>query len=153
MIVAHLPAGYILARATQNPRGVLLWAALTGSVFPDLDMFWFHLVDQGAIHHHRYWMHAPGFWFVIGAVAMVTLRGTRRAIAATFITSIFIHLVLDTLVGGIMWLWPVSTHLFTLTIVPATQSHWVLSFMVHWTFLAELLLIAVAAALLIRKPA
>jgi inner membrane protein len=153
VIVAHLPAGYILARATHHPRGPLLWAALIGSVFPDIDMLWFHLVDHGAIHHHRYWLHAPAFWLAIAAVAMIVLPSPKRALAAMFTASVLIHLVVDTLAGGIMWLWPLSTHLFTLTTVPATQSHWVLSFMLHWTFLAELLLIAVAAGLLIRKPA
>lgn len=152
MIIAHLPAGYILARTTQNPRGPLLWAALIGSVFPDIDMLWFHLVDNGAIHHHRYWMHAPGFWLAIAAVAIIALRGPYRALAAMFTASVLLHLVLDTLAGGIMWLWPFSTRLFTLVTVPATQSHWVLSFVFHWTFLAELLLIAIALGLLFRKP-
>ena len=68
MLIAHLPSGYLLGRGA-GAKGRLMAAALAGSVFPDLDMIWFHLVDHGAIHHHRYWMQAPGFWLIIAALA------------------------------------------------------------------------------------
>ena len=150
MILAHLPSGYLLARGFGARRGPLLWAALAGAVAPDLDMLWFHLVDQGAIHHHRYWVHAPGFWALTGLVALPLLRWLRPVLlapAAMFLAGVFLHLLLDTLVGGIMWGWPVSTRLFQLAEVPATQSHWVLSFLLHWSFLAEIGLILWAALL------
>jgi inner membrane protein len=151
VILAHLPAGYILARATTNPRGPLLWAALAGAVFPDFDMFWFHFVDNASIHHHRYWVHVPGFWVIIGILALFALRGRLRAWAAMFLASVMIHLGLDSIGGGIMWLWPWSDHLFSALIVPATQSHWVLSFILHWSFLLELAIIAIAATLWFRR--
>jgi inner membrane protein len=151
VILAHLPAGYILAHTTRNPRGPLLWAALAGAVFPDFDMFWFHFVDNASIHHHRYWVHVPGFWIMIGIPALLILRGQARAMAAMFLAAIAIHLVLDSVGGGIMWLWPWSDHLFSIVTVPATQSHWVLSFLVHWSFLLELATIATAAVLWLRR--
>jgi inner membrane protein len=151
VIVAHQPAGYLLARATQNPRGPLLSAALAGAVFPDLDIFWFHFVDHGSIHHHRYWVHAPGFSVLIGLPALLILRAQARAIAAIFLASIMIHLVLDSIGGGIMWLWPFSDHLYSLITVPATRGHWVLSFVLHWSFLLELMIISIAATLWLRR--
>jgi inner membrane protein len=154
MLIAHLPAGYLTARAGGVDRGALLWATLLGSVFPDFDMIWFLFVDNGAIHHHRYWVHAPGFWLAVAAVTLPFLHGLWRRAALFFLAAIFVHLILDTLAGGIMWLWPLSDHLYALVTVPASHGHWVLSFMAHWTFWLELAVIALAGGLaLTRRPA
>jgi inner membrane protein len=151
VIIAHLPSGYILARTTDRHGGPLLWAALAGSVFPDIDMLWFHLVDHGAIHHHRYATHAPAFWVLVAAGTLPFVRQKARAVIAMFLAAVILHLVLDTVAGGIMWLWPWSDHLFALVTVPATQSHWVLSFILHWSFLLELTITATAAAVWLRR--
>jgi inner membrane protein len=50
-----------------------------------------------------------------------------------------------------MWLWPLSDHLYSLVTVQPTHSHWVLSFVAHWTFWLELGLIAVAGWLFITR--
>jgi hypothetical protein len=73
------------------------------------------------------------------------LFGRHRA-AAAFIVSIFAHLILDTIGGGIVWGAPFDGSLLTLVTVPATQSHYILSFIVHWTFLLELSIWAAFAA-------
>jgi inner membrane protein len=52
-----------------------------------------------------------------------------------------------------MWEWPFSTDLVTIVEVPATRSNWVLSFMFHWTFMAELLICLFATILFFRKDA
>ena len=154
MLIAHLPSGYLLARATRA-KGQAFAAALLGSVAPDIDMIWFHLIDHGAIHHHKYWVHAPGFWAMIALVALPLIRTLKPDLmgpALIFLAAITIHLILDSLGGGIMWLWPHSTHLYELVTVPATQSHWIWSFVLHWTFLAELVITATAAFLFLRRP-
>ncbi|MGB8813100.1 MAG: metal-dependent hydrolase [Paracoccaceae bacterium] len=154
MILAHLPAGYVLSRSVGAARGHLLWVALFASVLPDFDMFWFHLMDAGRIHHHRYWVHIPGFWLMIAAVALPAVFYVKRALfgaALIFFASIFIHLILDSVGGGIMWLWPYDDRLISIVIVPATQSHWVLSFLLHWTFLAELAILATAVGLFMTR--
>jgi hypothetical protein len=130
-------------------------AALLGSVLPDFDMLWFHLVDHGSIHHHRYWVHAPGFWLILATLALPLIRwraAQHLAPALIFLAAIFLHLILDSLGGGIMWGWPFSTTLHQLVTVPATHSHWVLSFLLHWTFLAELGITALAALLWLKRP-
>ncbi|MBK4217749.1 metal-dependent hydrolase [Paracoccus caeni] len=152
MLIAHLPSGYLLGRATQA-RGAVMAAALFGSVAPDLDMIWFTFVDS-SIHHHRFWPHIPGIWAMIAAVILpsTAILGRRwLPVAATFFAAILMHLILDTPTGGVMWLWPFSDQLFTLITVPPTQSHWALSFLLHWTFAAELAICAAALWLLIDK--
>lgn len=156
MITAHLPAGYLTARALNAKSGLVLGAALLGSVLPDFDMIWFYLIDNRAIHHHRYWVHAPGFWAMVATIALPVLYFLRppafRA-GIAFFAAIFVHLILDSLAGSIMWLWPFDTTLYVLVEVPATQNHWVLSFILHWTFLAELAIWAAAIYLWIRRKA
>ena len=70
--------------------------------------------------------------------------------AIGFPASVLIHLLLHT-VCGILWLWPFFTDLYSLIKVPATGAHWVLSFLLHWSFVAELALIAAAALLCLRR--
>jgi inner membrane protein len=153
MLIAHLPAGYITARVAGQQRGPLLWAALIGSVFPDFDMIWFLFVDHGAVHHHKYWVHAPGFWVIFAAIILPFLAKPARNVAMMFVAAVLIHIALDTHAGGVMWLWPLSDHLYTVVTVPATQANWVLSFILHWTFLAELAVFAIAAVLFFTRKA
>ena len=139
MLTAHLPSGYIIARLVRRPVPYLMPAALIGAMLPDLDMLWFHLVDHGAVHHHRYWPHIPLIWLGIAALSLPILH--RFGLAATglvFFGAILLHLLLDTIAGGILWGYPLDDTLFALTVAPAAYSNWVLSFMLHWTFLLEI---------------
>jgi hypothetical protein len=156
MITAHLPAGYLLARALP-PRPGLVATVLAASVLPDLDLAWFYLVDDRAFHHHRYWVHVPGFWALVAVVVLPPLRLFAPRLfpyAVAALAAILLHLVLDSVAGSIMWLWPFSDRLHALVEVPATRSHWVLSFLTHWTVLLELAIWAAAAAVLLggRRP-
>jgi len=150
MLTAHLPSGYVLA---QGARGTIPWllpAALMGAVLPDLDMIWFYLVDDRAFHHHRYWVHIPFFWMLVAAVLLPGLMLVARRYLATglvFFAAIFLHLLLDSIGGGIMWAAPFDDHLYTLVTVAPTQDHWVLSFVLHWTFLLEIAVWGIAVLL------
>ncbi|MFQ6550658.1 hypothetical protein AADZ90_022195 [Aestuariibius sp. 2305UL40-4] len=53
MITAHLPSGYVLERLWPAAP-LVLPAALIGGTMTDLDLIWCYLVDDRAIHHHRY---------------------------------------------------------------------------------------------------
>lgn len=147
MLTAHLPSGYVLWRALPCVKWGLP-AALAGAVFPDLDLIWFYLVDDRAFHHHRYWVHVPVFWLAVSAGLLPLVWRTAWCGAAlVFLGAISMHLVLDSISGGILWGAPVSDHLYALVEVPATQSNWVLSFILHWTFLLEVVVWLTAAAL------
>ena len=71
----------------------------------------------------------------------------------TALAAILLHILLDSLVGDIMWLWPVSRDLYALFTVPARYSHWLISFVLHWSFAVELMICAVAVWLCVRRPA
>lgn len=151
-MIAHLPAGYILGHMTRS-KGAVLGAVLLASVLPDFDMLWFHLVDGGSVHHHRYWPHVPAFWAAVAVIILPLISLFKRPWllpAILCFAAILIHLILDTLVGDIMWLWPASDAFVRLATVSPTHSHWMLSFLFHWSFAVEVV-ITLTALLLLRQ--
>ena len=152
MLTAHLPAGYVLARGL--PSGIR-WGVpvvLIASVFPDFDMIFFHLVDDRSIHHHRYWVHVPAFWLAVAAVSLPLLHRVGLGVTGlAALAALFLHMFLDTIGGGILWYAPFSDELVTLITVPATQGHWIISFILHWTFLLELAIWGLAIFLWLRR--
>lgn len=156
MLIAHLPAGYLLARrlaprlaAAPAEARRLMALGLAGSVFPDIDLFYFYLLDGRQTLHHDYWTHIPAFWPTAMLGAAVLLWLARVAIpwreGLAFLAGVFLHLLLDTPTGGIIWGWPASQNRFLLVEVPARFDWWVWNFVLHWTFLLELAISAWAA--------
>ncbi|MEO0745665.1 MAG: metal-dependent hydrolase [Pseudomonadota bacterium] len=147
MIVGHLAAGYLAARGLAAiGAGALFGGMLIGSVLPDIDMLWFALVDQGRVHHHDYLTHRPVVWAGLLCVGLALRRASVIGVAL----GALLHLALDSIAGKIAWAWPISDAATPLVIVPATQAHWLLSFIFHWTFALELALCALALALFVR---
>jgi hypothetical protein len=69
MIVAHLPAGYLVSRLVVYRLGswnvTLKWvllAGLFGSIAPDLDLLYAYFFAHTYRHHHTYWTHLPIVW-------------------------------------------------------------------------------------------
>lgn len=151
MFIAHTPAGYLLTKGIQRRMHETryLWIGLMASVLPDLDLFYFYLIDSRQTLHHEYWTHLPIFWIVLWAIiAIGNLHFKNRAatvISLIFFSNVLLHLALDTFVGGIAWLYPWSSQSFSLITVPATHVFWVFSFVTHWSFLVEIAIIAWAA--------
>jgi len=67
-----------------------------------------------------------------------------------FFVNWLLHLVLDTFTERIFWLYPLSNHSFQLIEIPAMYSHWILSFVLHWSFVMELAIITLALILFFR---
>lgn len=159
MFVAHLPAGYITAALLEHRwlatrRRYLFVALLLGSIFPDFDMLYFYLVDGGRRLHHQYWTHLPVFWLSLLAFAFCAFRVLRPWLAplvVAFVGGVFLHLILDTPFGGILWLAPFSDRMFHFVTVPATRSWWVWSFVFHWSFTIEVAICLAAAVVYIRR--
>ena len=123
MITAHAPAGYLVAQclrrlkpANISARRWSLYGAV-GGLLPDVDMFWFYLIDGSHVHHHRYPTHWPLLWLLVLVGALIFWHKTRRPVAA------------------------IAFSLFT---VSARYQPWWLNFILHWSFLLELALWAAA---------
>ncbi|WP_337267583.1 metal-dependent hydrolase [Oryzifoliimicrobium ureilyticus] len=150
MLIAHLPAGFIVGRFAKGRTSApgMVPAAMIGSIVPDLDIFYFYLFNS-RIHHHAFFMHWPLFWLVLAAITLALIAGIdRRWLPAGFIFffATLLHMVMDTVAAPLFWLAPFSSRAFQMVEVPANYSHWIISFMLHWTFLLELTICAVALA-------
>jgi inner membrane protein len=136
VFLAHAPAGYLVSRLFGAERArALTIACIIGALFPDVDMLWFYFVDDARVHHHRYWIHVPLFW------ALVSPLLAWHRVGRAFLVGIATHLLLDTIAGDIQWLQPFSDRFVHLVTVPARPgAHWIVSFVLHWTFALEVVL-------------
>ncbi len=153
MFIAHLPAGYLLTEFLQRKLKTTkyLWVGLIASIFPDIDLLFFYFIDNRQTLHHHYWTHLPLFWFSVWAALVIASFALKhralRVIATIIFANTLLHLLLDTFVGGINWLYPFIDYDLFLITVPATHAFWVWSFVFHWSFLVELIIFAAAIAL------
>ena len=126
MIFAHLPAGYLISRCVYRKlgcdavsRAAFVLAGLVGAVAPDFDFAYFFLVDGRQHHHHTYFTHFPVFWLALIVVSAIWFCATRfrfvPALALIFACNGFVHLLLDSIAGGIAWLAPWSIYLYSLS--------------------------------------
>ena len=145
MIIGHLPAGYLVAKLCQS-FGVKLAIVpfVIGAVIPDIDMLYFFLIDNQSTHHHHYITHRPLVWIGAFLIALALRRTKFGKLLLPFSLGAVLHVMLDTTLGSILWLWPFSDYARALVVVPATHSHWLYSFMAHWTFWVEILLVLLA---------
>jgi inner membrane protein len=154
VFIGHLPAGYLASlpfvdRAPPELRRRAMMTGLVGSVLPDLDLLWFYLVDHRRHVHHAYLPHLPAAWLATLAVTALPAwlsgaRGRTWLLPGVFAANVMLHLGLDTIVGGVEWLWPWSDHELVLVEVPPLHQPWFLNFLLHWTFALELVLAVVA---------
>lgn len=151
MFIAHLPAGYLLARRMGRghpQRTALIATGLVASILPDTDLLWFHLVDQRQTPHHAYMFHWPLFWVAGAALAWGGARLLKWRSVEPFIwvalAAVLLHMALDSVAAEIGWFRPFSDHGLNLVQVPARYDWWVWSFVLHWTFLAELAIVLAA---------
>jgi inner membrane protein len=145
MLIAHLPAGYLLGRFAQcqlsSKSFTLMGASILGNMAPDFDMLYFHFIDARTTPHHDYFTHWPLFWLAVGASLVATTCLSRRAsvvLAMLFFIGTMMHMIMDSVAAPIHWLAPFSNMTVELVTVPATSSNWIISFVYHWTFLIEI---------------
>lgn len=157
MFIAHIPAGYLTTLALQkkfkNHR--YLWIGLIGSVFPDLDLIYFYLISKRQVAHHEYWSHIPSFWLSIAVLTFLIIKITKKNQwkfpAILFFVGIFSHMILDSIAAPIHWLFPFFDRDFQLIDVPAVYNWWVLNFILHWSFLLEIVICGLAVTVLFHK--
>ncbi|WP_082070799.1 metal-dependent hydrolase [Gynuella sunshinyii] len=154
MFIAHMPAGYLVSRliadktaTTAKESRIILAFGLFASILPDLDLFYFYLVDNRQTLHHSYWTHIPLYWLALFPFAYFATNKWRtpKLTTLTIFANLFVHLMLDTVTGGIHWGYPITNSSYHLITVPSQYSHWTLNFVFHWSFLFEILIISAAA--------
>ena len=165
MFIGHLPAGYICTtllfklklfrNLTPKKKRIYFLVGMIGSVFPDIDIFYFYLADGKQNEHHSYWTHIPSFWLMILfshlLLSKIMSNKRTRHLILFFISNVFIHLILDTIAGGIFWLYPFSQKMFTLLTVPVKSTSWLFNFLFYWTITIEGALILLATLVYKRK--
>ena len=115
MFIAHLPSGYILAKFLQKKLKNLLVKPSTfilitmlGAIFPDIDLFYFYLIDHRSVHHHQYFLHWFSFWIPLFLISYFGLMKSKFKSSFACLLSVFcggalLHICLDTFVGDV-WL-------------------------------------------------
>lgn len=156
MFIGHLPAGYLLTSWLQKKLKTkrFLWAGLLASIFPDIDMLYFYFIDNQQTLHHHYWTHLPlvwiTFWLVMMLVAKILNNRNLFILTMMIFPNLILHFALDSIVGGVNWLYPFIDYDLFLFTVPATYDFWIWSFLLHWTFLLEVAVITAAGILLYK---
>ena len=153
MIIAHLPAGYLLTKIISpkfDPsRKASIWfCALAASVLPDLDILWFYI--EGGVRNHRYYpTHWPLLWLGLFTAAAVLLVMVKRRDLLVYpivmMLNVLLHLCLDMLAGPVFYAAPFFWEKIQIIKVPAVYDWWVWNFLRHWTFQLELMIWASAA--------
>ena len=99
--------------------------------------------------HHSYWTHTPFFWIIVFCLLLLLskVRSNKnlRNASIFFISNVIIHLFLDTIAGGIYWLFPFSKSKFVILDVPVKSTSWIFNFVFFWTSTLEGILIIIAA--------
>ncbi|UQZ88073.1 hypothetical protein C4J81_02120 [Deltaproteobacteria bacterium Smac51] len=154
MLIAHLPAGYLLTKAFSLKfsagEGRKLWlTGLIASVLPDIDLVFYYL--EGGIRIHRqYFTHWPLFWLALLAASIILSARFRKRESITylivFFSGIMLHLVLDTVAGPVYWLAPFDWTPTRWVRVPRTESWWLMNLVRHRIFKAELVICGAALA-------
>lgn len=157
MLIAHAPAGYITLKLFNKLKGEeipYIKYGLIFSLWPDLDLLYFYLIDKKSTLHHFYFPHIPAFLLLacclIPVLKAFKISSNRLNIYYLFLINWFVHLILDTVSGGINWLYPFSDKLWVLINIPANYSHWIISFVLHWSFLIEISIVALSGYLVYK---
>lgn len=162
MFIAHLPAGYLISKyicqylpVSKEVKRKVMVGGLIGSIAPDFDLFYLSLIDNYQVHHHGYWSHYPVTWLLVLFVALGLFRvfGQKWATFGLFVFSLngFFHLILDSMTGEIRWLIPFDSNGYSLMKLQAVYTPWMLNFLLHWTFLVEILILLLFCRVLYRS--
>jgi len=88
---------------------------------------------------------------IVFAIAATRKNKTLHYIGLVGAANILLHLLLDTFVGFVWWLYPFIDKPYYLFLVPNNYSHWIINFVLHWSFLAELLIVSAAIYMYTKK--
>lgn len=139
MFLAHGPVSYLANEIIQKKKIsnlkfheqilVSILAILFG-ILPDIDLLILPMFSVPAFSHHNYFTHAPlfyiGIWLILKLKVAIFDKITSKRTSAvlhhelmdvilnTFLIATMVHFIADTLTGGIMWIYPISTFKFSI---------------------------------------
>lgn len=162
MFIAHLPSGYILAKALYvklHSTGIhvksFFTAIMLGAIFPDFDLFYFYLIDQRSTHHHQYFPHWFSFWittFLIAFYFFKHLKSKFSLLICLFCSGAILHIFLDVFVGDVWLFAPFIDQPYAFFEVTPRYQPWWLNFIWHWSFLIEVLICISAVIVYFKRP-
>lgn len=156
MFIAHLPSGYILAKLLEKKfkqnllsKKVFFIIVMIGAVFPDIDLIYFYLFDNRSVHHHKYFLHWFSFWIPIFLMSYFYFKRSIYShkfalMAMLFSGAALLHIGLDTFVGDVWLFAPFIDQPYVFFEVTSRYQPWWLNFILHWSFLVELILCLIA---------
>ena len=151
-----MPAGYIVSKIQdKKAKPSYVVCSIIFSIWSDLDLFYYYFFDKTGAFHHTYFTHLPiialsGFFIMF---PLIHLQRLKRFSSYYWIFYINwgLHMICDTLTGGILWLYPFSNRLFTIISIPPISRSWIVSFVFHWSFIIELMIVVWAAVIFIKN--
>jgi inner membrane protein len=163
MIIGHIPSGYIFSKllagklaGKEIDLSLLLLTCITGAIAPDIDWLYYFFIDNEKHLHHTYWTHYPIVWtgslLLFSAWYRLIHNSPSVLLGVVFSAAGLMHIVLDSIVGDILWFAPFTNESFALFSVPELFKPWWLNYVLHWTFSMELLLTFWAIVLWRRNP-
>lgn len=133
VLPGHLAGGYLATRAllslthatfsSTKTTALLIIGTLAGDG-PDIDLFWYSfkhrvLKSQVKDDHREYVSHAPLLWLavclVIALIGLLVGSVFTEFIGLAILVGSWSHLILDSVEHGVMWLWPLSSKLFSVS--------------------------------------
>jgi inner membrane protein len=124
MLFAHAPAGFLAAYLTRkiwsqklsNSQINLLYLLGTiFGIFPDIDAIYYYLFSA-ILRHREFFTHSLIFylivWLVVYLVWRITKKEFLKASSFVFLFASLLHLLLDSLGYGVMWLYPYTNLTF-----------------------------------------
>ncbi|HQI92758.1 MAG TPA: hypothetical protein PLE98_02000, partial [Candidatus Dojkabacteria bacterium] len=139
MFLAHGPISYLANEIIQKKKIshlkfheqlLVSILAIFFGILPDIDLLILPMFSIPQFSHHNYFTHAPlfylGLWLLLKLNVYIFDRIVNKKTSAvlhhdlmdvilnTFLIATMIHFLADTLVGGIMLLYPISTFKFTI---------------------------------------
>jgi membrane-bound metal-dependent hydrolase YbcI (DUF457 family) len=125
----HISAGLLSAVALNGILQPNLTAEqysaslILGALFaflPDLDMFYafakvraFKL--SAKVDHRRFFSHIPLLWLLLGIFFfLISNADQQRFVSVLLVVATWSHFLLDSVHGGVEWLWPLSNKKYAL---------------------------------------
>lgn len=120
----HIAGAYLTTSAmlilinpavTPDQLVVLLWIGIFFGFAPDLDFFYGFITrktltpSEGSFDHRAFLSHAPLLWLIAGILtAFIAQDPFWKVVGLLIWMGSWTHFILDSIEGGIMWLWPIN---------------------------------------------